>query len=207
MDGAAETPVVGLFGAFDTGELGEVALRRVIETELGRRRPDIDVVAIAPYGAERPVPTDEGRPARPIGSARCSNARAGACARLPDHRRRCAGDRPRVGEALPGGCRGDHGARRCFAGNDRTVSRLARRPIHRVVLRRGARHERRPRCRATGRPRCVVQGRRRPAAARGDVGTVGGPGPAGGPGIRPGDASTALPTCCGCVARCQRDGA
>jgi len=58
--------VVGLFGAFDTGDLGEVALRRVLEAELTRRRPDIDLVALAPYGAERPIPGDEGRPARPL---------------------------------------------------------------------------------------------------------------------------------------------
>src|ERR1700693_6021819 len=44
--------------------LGEVALRRVMETELGRRRPDIDIEAMAPFGAERPIPGDEGRPAR-----------------------------------------------------------------------------------------------------------------------------------------------
>jgi hypothetical protein len=64
VDGAAERPVVGLFGAFDTGDLGEVALRRVMETELSRRRPDVDIIAIAPFGAERPIPGDEGRPAR-----------------------------------------------------------------------------------------------------------------------------------------------
>ena len=66
MDGAAERPVVGLFGAFDTGELGEVALRRVVESEIARRRPDIDLITLAPFGAERPVPGDEGRPARPL---------------------------------------------------------------------------------------------------------------------------------------------
>jgi hypothetical protein len=66
VDGAAERPVVAIFGAFDTGDLGEVALRRVIETEVSRRRPDIDVVAMAPFGAERPIPGDEGRPARPL---------------------------------------------------------------------------------------------------------------------------------------------
>ena len=66
MDGAAEGPVVGLFGAFDTGDLGEVALRRVIEGELSRRRPDIELVALAPFGAERPIPGDEGRPAHPL---------------------------------------------------------------------------------------------------------------------------------------------
>ena len=66
MNGADARPVVGLFGAFDTGELGEVALRRVLESELIRRRPDIDVVALAPFGAERPIPGDEGRPARPL---------------------------------------------------------------------------------------------------------------------------------------------
>ncbi len=66
MEGAARRPVVGLFGAFDTGELGEVAVRRVIETELSRRRPDIEIVALAPFGAERPVPGDEGRPACPL---------------------------------------------------------------------------------------------------------------------------------------------
>jgi hypothetical protein len=66
VHGAAERPVVGLFGAFDTGELGEVALRRVLESELTRRRPDIDLVVIAPFGAERPLPSDEGRPARPL---------------------------------------------------------------------------------------------------------------------------------------------
>jgi hypothetical protein len=66
VDGAAERPVVGLFGAFDTGDLGEVALRRVIERELSRRRPDIDVIAMAPFGAERPIPGDEGRPARAL---------------------------------------------------------------------------------------------------------------------------------------------
>jgi hypothetical protein len=64
VDGAADRPVVGLFGAFDTGDLGEVALRRVMETELGRRRPDIDIEAMAPFGRERPIPGDEGRPAR-----------------------------------------------------------------------------------------------------------------------------------------------
>lgn len=70
MDGAAVAgPLVGLFGAFDTGDLGEVALRRVIEGELRRRRPDIRLVALAPFGAERPVPSDEGRPARPLRSA------------------------------------------------------------------------------------------------------------------------------------------
>jgi hypothetical protein len=63
VDGAAERPVVGLFGAFDTGEIGEIALRRVIERELRRRRPDIDLIAIAPFGVERPIPGDEGRPA------------------------------------------------------------------------------------------------------------------------------------------------
>lgn len=68
MDGAAARPVVGLFGAFDTGELGEVALRRVLESELTRRRPDIDLIALAPFGAERPIPGDEGRPARPLAS-------------------------------------------------------------------------------------------------------------------------------------------
>lgn len=69
MNGAAGRPLVGLFGAFDTGELGEVALRRVLETELARRRPDIDLVSLAPFGAERPVPGDEGRPARPLSGA------------------------------------------------------------------------------------------------------------------------------------------
>ncbi len=69
MDGAAERPVVGLLGAFDTGELGEVALRRVVEAELARRRPDVVVVALAPFGAERPIPGDEGRPARPLGDS------------------------------------------------------------------------------------------------------------------------------------------
>jgi hypothetical protein len=64
VDGAADRPMVGLFGPFDTGDLGEVALRRVMETELSRRRPDIDIVAMAPFGAERPIPGDEGRPAR-----------------------------------------------------------------------------------------------------------------------------------------------
>jgi hypothetical protein len=68
VHGAAEKPVIGLFGAFDTGELGEVALRRVIESELRLRRPDIELVAIAPLGAEHPIPGDEGRPARPLGS-------------------------------------------------------------------------------------------------------------------------------------------
>src|ERR1700674_1608240 len=71
VDGAADRPVVGLFGAFDTGDLGEVALRRVIEGELSRRRPDVELVALAPFGAERPVPGDEGRPARalpPVGA-------------------------------------------------------------------------------------------------------------------------------------------
>jgi ethanolamine utilization microcompartment shell protein EutS len=58
--------LVGLFGAFDTGELGEVALRRVLEWELTRRRPDITLMALAPFGAERPVPGDEGRPALPL---------------------------------------------------------------------------------------------------------------------------------------------
>src|ERR1700674_2508087 len=66
VDGAADRPVVGLFGAFDTGDLGEVALRRVIEGELVRRRPDIELVALAPFGAERPIPGDEGRPARAL---------------------------------------------------------------------------------------------------------------------------------------------
>jgi hypothetical protein len=66
VDGATARPVVGLFGAFDTGDLGEVALRRVLESELRRRRPDIDLVALAPFGAERPIPGDEGRPARPL---------------------------------------------------------------------------------------------------------------------------------------------
>src|SRR5579872_1135206 len=70
VDGAAAAgPLVGLFGAFDTGDLGEVALRRVVEGELRRRRPDIQLVALAPYGAERPVPSDEGRPARPLPAA------------------------------------------------------------------------------------------------------------------------------------------
>lgn len=68
MNGAAERPVIGLFGAFDTGELGEVALRRVIESELLRRRPDIHLVVIAPLGAEHPIPGDEGRPAHPLGT-------------------------------------------------------------------------------------------------------------------------------------------
>jgi hypothetical protein len=68
VNGAAQRPAIGLFGAFDTGELGEVALRRVIEAELVRRRPDIDLVVIAPFGAEHPVPGDEGRPARSLGS-------------------------------------------------------------------------------------------------------------------------------------------
>jgi hypothetical protein len=66
VDGAAARPVVGLFGAFDTGEVGEIAMRRVIESELGRRRPDIDLIALAPFGAEHPIPGDEGRPARPL---------------------------------------------------------------------------------------------------------------------------------------------
>lgn len=66
MDGAAERPVVGLMGAFDSGDLGEVALRRVVEGELAHRRPDIDLVAYSPFGSERPVPGDEGRPARPL---------------------------------------------------------------------------------------------------------------------------------------------
>jgi hypothetical protein len=66
VDGAAERPVVGLFGAFDSGELGEVALRRVVESEITRRRPDLDLVAYAPFGSERPVPGDEGHAARPL---------------------------------------------------------------------------------------------------------------------------------------------
>lgn len=76
MDGAAPRPVIGLFGAFDTGELGEVALRRVIETEIARRRPDIDLVAIAPFGAERPLPSDDGRPAQPLGSDAAGSLRS-----------------------------------------------------------------------------------------------------------------------------------
>lgn len=68
MNGAEQRPVIGLFGAFDTGELGEVLLRRVIESELHRRRPAIELVALAPLGWEHPIPGDEGRPARPIGS-------------------------------------------------------------------------------------------------------------------------------------------
>ncbi len=69
MDGAAAAgPLIGLFGAFDTGDLGEVALRRVIEAELRRRRPDIELVTMAPFGSERPVPGDDGRPARPLPS-------------------------------------------------------------------------------------------------------------------------------------------
>jgi hypothetical protein len=66
VNGAAARPVVGLFGAFDTGELGEVVLRRVLESELIRRRPDIDIATLAPFGAERPIPGDEGRPALPL---------------------------------------------------------------------------------------------------------------------------------------------
>jgi hypothetical protein len=66
VNGAAEKPVIGLFGAFDTGELGEVALRRVIENELLGRRPDIELVAVAPFGAQHPIPGDEGRPACPL---------------------------------------------------------------------------------------------------------------------------------------------
>jgi hypothetical protein len=66
VHGAADRPLVGLFGAFDTGDLGEVALRRVIEGEVGRRRPDVEVVAVAPFGAERPIPGDEGRPAHAL---------------------------------------------------------------------------------------------------------------------------------------------
>jgi hypothetical protein len=69
VDGAAERPVVGLLGAFDTGDLGEVVLRRVIEAELARRRPDVTVVVLAPFGAERPIPGDEGRPARSLGES------------------------------------------------------------------------------------------------------------------------------------------
>jgi hypothetical protein len=74
VDGAAGRPLVGLFGAFDTGELGEVALRRVLESELSRRRPDIDVFALAPFGAERPIPGDEGRPARALAGATSTDA-------------------------------------------------------------------------------------------------------------------------------------
>jgi hypothetical protein len=74
VDGAAGRPLVGLSGAFDTGELGEVALRRVLESELSRRRPDIDIVALAPFGAERPIPGDEGRPARALAPATSSDA-------------------------------------------------------------------------------------------------------------------------------------
>jgi hypothetical protein len=66
VDGAAERPAIGLFGAFDTGDLGEVAVRRVMESELRRRRPDLEVVAMAPFGAERPIAGDEGRPARAL---------------------------------------------------------------------------------------------------------------------------------------------
>jgi hypothetical protein len=66
VDGAAERPIVGLLGAFDSGELGEVALRRVVEAELTRRRPDLDLVAYSPFGSDRPVPGDEGRPARAL---------------------------------------------------------------------------------------------------------------------------------------------
>jgi hypothetical protein len=64
VDGASGGPLVGIFGAFDTGDLSEIALRRVLEHELRRRRPDIELVALAPFGSERPVPGDEGRPAR-----------------------------------------------------------------------------------------------------------------------------------------------
>jgi hypothetical protein len=74
VDGAAGRPLVGLFGAFDTGELGEVALRRVLESELSRRRPDIDVVVLAPFGAERPIPGDGGRPARALPGAMSTDA-------------------------------------------------------------------------------------------------------------------------------------
>jgi hypothetical protein len=52
-------PRIGIFGAFDVCDLGELALRRVIERELSRRRPDIDLVFISPFGPERPSAFDD----------------------------------------------------------------------------------------------------------------------------------------------------
>lgn len=59
---------VGLIGTFDLANYGDLLLPAITERELLRRRPDLVIRRMSPYGWEHPVPMDGGELAEPLGA-------------------------------------------------------------------------------------------------------------------------------------------
>jgi hypothetical protein len=64
---SAPGPRIGVWGAFDVADYGNLLVPRIFENELRRRLPYARVFAYAPLGAEHPIAMDGGRPAAPLG--------------------------------------------------------------------------------------------------------------------------------------------
>jgi hypothetical protein len=64
---SAPGPRIGVWGAFDVADYGNLLVPRIFENELLRRLPHARVFAYAPLGAEHPISMDGGRPAAPLG--------------------------------------------------------------------------------------------------------------------------------------------
>lgn len=64
---SARGPRVGIWGAFDVADYGNLLVPRIFENELRRRLPYAHVFPYAPLGAEHPSAMDGGRPAAPLG--------------------------------------------------------------------------------------------------------------------------------------------
>lgn len=64
---------IGLWGTYDVDNYGDVLFPRIAERELHRRLPDATLRFFSPFGVERPIRFDGGRPAEPLG--RWSEAR------------------------------------------------------------------------------------------------------------------------------------
>jgi hypothetical protein len=60
-------PRIGVWGAFDVADYGNLLVPRIFENELRRRLPYARVFPYAPLGAEHPIAIDGGRPAAPLG--------------------------------------------------------------------------------------------------------------------------------------------
>src|SRR5215216_4625450 len=60
-------PRIGVWGAFDVADYGNLLVPRIFENELRRRLPYPRIFPYAPLGAEHPIAIDGGRPAAPLG--------------------------------------------------------------------------------------------------------------------------------------------